>query len=94
MKKTFKLTEKDSMLIERLFYINKSYESLLSVISRKYFEENSSDYREMIEYYRSLYQKANIEFTYAKNTLLESLLGFIPSYYKFDFYKQEVECEW
>ena len=48
----------------------------------------------MIEYYCSLYQKANIEFTYAKNTLLESLLGFIPSYYKFDFYKQEVECEW
>lgn len=94
MKKTFKLNEKDSMLIERLFYINKSYESLLSVISRKYFEENSSDYREMIEYYRSLYQKANIEFTYTKNTLLESLLGFIPSYYKFDFYKQEVECEW
>ena len=94
MKKTFKLNEKDSMLIERLFYINKSYESLLSVISRKYFEENSSDYSEMIEYYRSLYQKANIEFTYTKNTLLESLLGFIPSYYKFDFYKQEVECEW
>lgn len=94
MKKTLKLTEKDSMLIERLFYINKSYESLLSVISRKYFEENSSDYREMIEYYRSLYQKANIEFTYTKNTLLESLLGFIPSYYKFDFYKQEVEYEW
>ena len=94
MKKTLKLTEKDSMLSERLFYINKSYESLLSVISRKYFEENSSDYREMIEYYRSLYQKANIEFTYTKNTLLESLLGFIPSYYKFDFYKQEVECEW
>ena len=60
MKKTLKLTEKDSMLIERLFYINKSYESLLSVISRKYFEENSSDYREMIEYYRSLYQKAVI----------------------------------
>ena len=94
MKKTLKLTEKDSMLIERLFYINKSYESLLSVISRKYFEENSSDYCEMIEYYRSLYQKANIEFTYTKNTLFESLLGFIPSYYKFDFYKQEVECEW
>jgi len=94
MKKILKLNEKDSMLIERLFYINKSYESLLSVISRKYFEENSSDYREMIEYYRSLYQKANIEFTYTKNTLLESLLGFIPSYYKFDFYKQEVECEW
>ncbi len=73
------------MLIERLFYINKSYESLLSVISRKYFEENSSDYREMIEYYRSLYQKANIEFTYTKNTLFESLLGFIPSYYEIRF---------
>lgn len=94
MKRTLKLNEKDSMLIERLFYINKSHESLLSVISRKYFEENSSDYREMIEYYRLLYQKANIEFAYAKNTLLESLLGFVPSYYKFDFYKQEVECEW
>lgn len=94
MKKILKLNEEDSMLIERLYYTNKSYESLLSVISRKYFEENSSNYREMIEYYCSLYQKANIEFTYAKNTLLESLLGFIPSYYKFDFYKQEVECEW
>lgn len=94
MKKTLKLTEKDSMLIERLFYTNKSYESLLSVLSRKYFEENSSDYREMIEYYRLLYQKANIEFTYAKNTLFESLLGFIPSCYEFDFYKQEVACEW
>jgi hypothetical protein len=94
MKKTIKLNEKDSMLIERLFYTNKSYESLLSVISREYFEENSSDYREMIEHYRSLYQKANIEFTYAKNTLFENLLGFIPSCYEFDFYKQEVVCEW
>ena len=50
MKKILKLNEKDSMLIERLYYTNKSYESLLSVISRKYFEDNSSNYREMIEY--------------------------------------------
>lgn len=93
-KEILKIDREISDDIERRFYIIKSYESLLSVICKSYSETPTENYRNMIEDYRKLYQKAQIEFSYARDTLFNQLAGGIPSYYKFDFDKQEVECEW
>lgn len=93
-KNTFKIDREISENIERKFYIMKSYSSLLSVICKSYSEAPSDNYRSMIEDYRKLYQESQIEFSYTTNTFLHNLTGRTPSYYKFDFDKQEVECEW
>lgn len=93
-KKTFELDREIFESIERLFYIEESYKAMLAVMCKSYSEMPSETLQKIIEDYRVEYQNAWVKFTYAKNTLFNNLLGFLPAQYKFDFYKQEVECEW
>lgn len=93
-KKTFELDREVSEEIERRFYITESYKAMLSVMCKSYSETPSDNLKRMIEDYRTQYQKTWVEFTCAKNALFNQLLGHLPVQYKFDFYKQEVECEW
>lgn len=93
-KKIFNIDHSVSMEIERKYYIMKSYESLMAVICRNFYETPTDDYRNMIEDYRKLYQKAQIDFSCSVDSLFYVLIECPPSYYKFNFDKNEVECEW
>lgn len=95
-KKKFQLTAQESLEIERLNYICKSYQSFISILARAYSEAPSEQLKAMIEEHRKLYQTSYIEFTLAKNELFASLIGFVPPdmHYEFDFDGMEVTCTW
>lgn len=82
--------------IERKWYIYNSYRAFISVLAREFSVTKSAETCDMIEKYRSDFQAAFIEFKVTVNTLIHSLLGYIPDnvHYDFLFDDREVVLEW
>lgn len=94
--RVFSLDSSENLNIERLYYVNESYKSFLAVLAKSFSEVPSDSGKEMIEYYRVLYQRSFVSLNVSRNALLESLIGEFPENmeYHFDFMRSEVTCRW
>ena len=88
-----KITEEESLRVERAYYETKSYEGLLSILSRS-LNEGNPDAKELIKYYSDLYLSVKMESEMVHNMVMDKYLepSFDPIHYLFDFEKCEVHC--
>ena len=94
--KTVSISQKESLMVERSFYICNSYERFLAVLAREFANNPTDKTSKMIEHYRVLYQNEFIKLKALQDTIITSIVGklYPDMHYEFDFYRQEVTIEW
>ena len=93
--KKFKMTEDESLFLERLYYELKSHESLFKLICAELNQNESTNAKELILEYETAYKEIFAQFEMAKEYMLRKYLGdevmMRPIQYIFDFINEEVQ---
>lgn len=93
--KSFKMTEVESLYLERIYYELKSHEGLLKLICAELNGNEQLNAKELISQYESTYKEIFTKFEMAKEYVLRSYLGddivTRPVQYILDFPNEEVK---
>ena len=94
---TFRLTEKESLTVERLSYIYESNKAVATILSRELADAENPDAKEMLREVCNSCRASFLEMRVAQDTVLSSRIDDFYSKrveFAFDFKAQEVRCKW
>ena len=94
---TFRLTEKESLTVERLSYIYESNKAVATILSRELADAENPDAKEMLRVVCNSCRASFLEMRVAQDTVLSSRIDDFYSKrveFAFDFKAQEVRCKW
>ena len=96
-KATYTMTEKETLLVERLSYIFESNRAMVSILARELANAENPDAKEMLESAKEDCKRAFLELRVAQDAVLDAYFsGKRPDdvRFKFNFPEREVTCEW
>lgn len=94
---TFRLTEKESLTVERLSYIYESNKAVATILSRELVNAENPDAKEMLREVCNSCRASFLEMRVAQDMVLSSRIDDFYSKrveFAFDFKAQEVRCKW
>ena len=94
---TFRLTEKESLTVERLSYIYESNKAVATILSRELADAENPDSKEMLREVCNSCRASFLEMRVAQDMVLSSRIDDFYSKrveFAFDFKAQEVHCKW
>lgn len=94
---TFRLTEKESLTIERLSYIYESNKAVAAILARELANAENPDSKEMLREVCNACRASFLKMRVAQDAVLSALIDDFYSKrveFAFDFKAQEVHCKW